>query len=120
MRRMEYKQLLALLGQGMENARSARELANTLGVDDTRTIRFMVNTARRDGELICSGPSGYWRPGNRLELLETYRRLSSKAITLLKALAPSRQRLGVLDGQVDLILEVGQQVNHGEKAEANS
>ena len=46
--------IAALLGVGRENARTAREIARTMGVSDARVITRMIEAERRGGRAICA------------------------------------------------------------------
>ena len=92
--------IISLLGEGEENARSAAELAGIVGTDK-RGIRLMINRARNDGAPICSGVPGYWLPGNRMELRECYNKIHSQALSTLEALRPIKEALNKEQGAAD-------------------
>ncbi len=75
-----------LLGQGRENARTGRELAQALGCT-LRDISAQVERERRDGFPICAATGdvpGYYLAAD-VEELETYcDRLKGRAIEVFK------------------------------------
>lgn len=96
----EAREIICFLGEGRENARSAAELAAVLGVDE-RQVRKVMNAARNDGALICSGVPGYWLPGDPAELWETYTRVSRQADSSMKAMESIRRKLMEEEGGSD-------------------
>ena len=69
-----------LLGQGRENAKTARELAKVLAVDP-RTVQRIVESERRHGAPICAStfqPCGYYRPASGDELQRYILSLASR------------------------------------------
>lgn len=96
----EPREIVYLLGEGKENARSAAELAAVLGVDE-RQVRKVMNAARNDGAQICSGVPGYWLPGDPAELRETYTRIKRHAASSLKAVEAMGQNLDEEEGGSD-------------------
>ena len=86
------KEILEFIPTGKENAVSMAELSSMIGVDN-RTTRSMIYQLRRSGELVCSGDSGYYQPGNNQELFEWYRMAHSRAIGTLTTLKKARQML---------------------------
>lgn len=48
------------LSTGKENARTARELADEIGIRKTRPITLAIERARREGHPICAAVSGFY------------------------------------------------------------
>lgn len=84
--------LMDYIPVGEANAVSMAELAALLGVD-TRIIRKTVNELRTNGEIICSGNSGYWLPEEPTDSIRYYKRARSMALSILKTLRAVRGKL---------------------------
>lgn len=82
--------ILSVIPTGRENAISMREIAAVLGLDSTRLVRKLINEARTDGALICSGDNGYWFPANLEEVRDSYLRSRSMALSILASLKVQR------------------------------
>lgn len=98
----QYKNLLSLIGDGEENARSMRELSKLCGVS-CREFRRMIEVARRDGAIIASSDAGYYIPTCDEELVEYYRRTRYRINTSIDALRPVEE---IIDEIMDNLLEV--------------
>ena len=75
-----------ILGQGKDNARTAKELADALKCN-VRDITAAVERERRDGAAICAScgnPQGYYLAADPDELDIYCRRLKSRAIEIFK------------------------------------
>ena len=79
-----------LLSTGAENARTAKELCQALGIDekDWRIITKTIERERREGKPICASSSsdfpGYYKPANREELTRYIDRLHKRAGEIYK------------------------------------
>lgn len=94
--------IMDLLPEGRENAVSTKTLMSVFNCSE-RVLRAMVAAERIKGAVICSAPSGgYFRPGNREELLEFYRVLEGQAKSIFVALKSTREVLQIPEGQQDL------------------
>ncbi len=81
-----------LLKRGKDNGISASRLAEFLGTS-TRGVGSMIEAARRAGELICSGSTGYYLPANRAELEETYLNMRKRSLSMLYTMKKTREAL---------------------------
>ena len=70
---------------GEENAVTANQL-RALGFGNARSIRFLVHRARRAGEPICSGNSGYYYPKNEQEKKQCKARLTHMFVGIINAM----------------------------------
>lgn len=88
------------LNVGKENARSAKELADILEVDE-QSIPALVKRERDEGCIICSGRSGgfpgYYRPANREELKQYCDKLKHTASELIKEITRCARAMQVMD-----------------------
>lgn len=84
--------ILRLLGTGKEHARKADDLAGVLNCTK-RELCSMIETARREGVLICSGNPGYWRPGSQEELEQTYKIMRRRSLSMLFTMKTTRKAL---------------------------
>ena len=82
----------SLLMRGKKNGTSAPRLADMLGTT-TRRVSYIVEAARREGELICSGKSGYYLPASREELEETYRNMRARSLSMLFTIGKMKKAL---------------------------
>ena len=82
--------ILSVIPTGRENAISMREIADLLDLDSTRPVRKLINEARTDGTLICSGDNGYWLPESLEEVRDSYNRSRSMALSILASLKVQR------------------------------
>ena len=85
-------ELLEMIPKGKENGISNKDLQRALGVNRRRVCE-LIATARKNGDVICSGITGYYRPADTAELEEFYRVNRARAISLLVVLKPSRREL---------------------------
>ena len=96
----------ALLQRGEENALSAAELLNALGMSDARALRKLISDERQNGALILSGKSGYFLPAagvaGRLEIAAYEHAMHSRAFHSMTASKAARQALKTLDGQITI------------------
>lgn len=97
----KYRNLLALIRDGEENARSMRELSRECGVS-CREFRRMIELARKDGAIIASSDAGYYIPSCDEELVEYYRRTRYRINTSIDALRPVE---AIVDEIMDGLLE---------------
>lgn len=74
------------LHHGQENAVPTKYLKEILHVD-ARTIRLLVQEERLNGIPILSDSSGYFLPGNSLEVLKCVRSLRHRAKEITRAAA---------------------------------
>lgn len=88
----EKERLMSKIPTGRDNAIHARDLANLMGVDK-RVLREMINNARDNGELICTGNEGVWLPENESEVRESYNRQRHMALAILKSTTGARRFL---------------------------
>lgn len=74
--------LLDLLSEGEENAKTARELLPLLGYDSIREVAAEVARLRKAGNIICcagdSGNKGYYLPANSEDVKRFVRRTESR------------------------------------------
>lgn len=79
-----------LLSTGAENARTAKELCQALGIDekDWRIVTRTIERERREGKPICASSSsdspGYYKPANWEELTRYINRLRKRAGEIFK------------------------------------
>lgn len=92
--------LMESLPTGEENAVSMKELAFRFGVNE-RAIRKAIHEARESGVIICSGNSGYWKPDAEYQLVSYYRLARSRAMSTLKSLKTTREKLLEMGVDVD-------------------
>ena len=81
--------LLPLLGVGVENARTGKELGNILGWRDSE-VRSEVNRLRKMGVPICAsvyGCKGYYLPANSREAIIYGRQFRARLADAQKACA---------------------------------
>ena len=86
-----------LLDIGKENAKSSKELIDTLNFDNARELRKQVARERLNGYLILSNRSsggGYYKPSNDLEIKEFITTLENEAYSVLKIAHKARKQLG--------------------------
>ena len=88
-----------MLGEGRQNARSSRELAEVLGID-RRGVSILVERERRAGKPICattvSRMPGYFIPANREDMERYCRQLKHRAGEIFKTRAACIKTLGRL------------------------
>lgn len=77
--------LFQMLPAGESYAITAKELCVLWGLPSAREIRRMVHAMRREGLLVCSGNSGYWRPETPEELQRFVKRLHWQAKAIFVA-----------------------------------
>lgn len=82
-----YSRLLAVIPKGEENAVSMRLLSEVLGMTP-RHIRFCIESARREGNVICSSDAGYFVPLDDEELRRYYLRTLARIFTSFECLRP--------------------------------
>lgn len=74
--------VLSLIPVGKGNAVNQKKLVELTGFND-RDIRSIVQSLRKEGNLICSNTyNGYWIAENIQELNETIRQLTAQKMTL--------------------------------------
>jgi len=82
------ERLLFILGTGKEHAKTSDQIQRALGLGKQRTneaTRALVAYAVHvHHHLILSGPSGFWKAGNRLEVLEAIRNLEARRLGLTR------------------------------------
>ena len=81
-----------LLKHGKKNGISAARLADMLGTT-TRRVGHIIEAARREGELICSGSAGYYLPASRKELEETYKNMRARSLSMLFTIGKMKKAL---------------------------
>lgn len=91
--------IMTFIPQGRENAIPRRELVEILHLPD-RTVREMIEQARRQGHLIINDGSGvgYYTSEDPDELASQYRRNEHRALSILvqqKHLRKRMKELGV-------------------------
>ena len=97
-----------LLGHGVENARTAPELVQALGLHDRRQLRLLIERERSEGALILStvkGRGGYFLPSPdpfkaREEIAAFIRTVHSRALNSQRALRAARRALRECTGQL--------------------
>ncbi len=82
-----FARILAVIPRGEENAVSMRFLSGLLGMNP-RNIRQLIESARRDGNVICSSDAGYYIPCNDEELRRFYLRTRARISTSFACLQP--------------------------------
>jgi len=96
MKRQNYN-LLDLLSEGEENAKTARELMTGLGYDNDRSVAADVAQLRKRGEIICcandSGVKGYFLPASRSDVEKFVRRTENRLREIERMVQPARERL---------------------------
>lgn len=88
----DYERLLNYIGTGEENAINREYLSHILNLPE-REVGRCIQTARRDGILICSNESGYFFPKDKNELSAFYKRYHGAAISILCTLKTTRREL---------------------------
>lgn len=92
-----------LLSEGAENARTAKELCQQLGIleKDWRTVSKAVERERREGKPICASSNskfpGYYKPANREELERYINRLHRRAGEIFKTRRALQKALGEME-----------------------
>lgn len=80
---------------GKENAIPARQLADMLGIRDTRYLRVLVERERRNGAVILSSTdevhNGYFLPGNQAEVDRYIAQQSARIKTSLDVLRSAKR-----------------------------
>lgn len=97
--------IVALLGYGKENARTASELAQLTGLTP-REVTRLIEQARRHGEPICaSGDNscrGYYKAATPAELAQYTRSLNRRLHTIREGLDALICTLEKWSGQVSI------------------
>ena len=91
-----FAELLAIIPKGEENAVSMRQLSDLLGFTP-RHIRACIESARREGNVICSSDAGYYIPVNDDELRSFYHRTRARIFTSFDCLQPVVKLLKEVD-----------------------
>ena len=87
--------------RGKEKAIHVNDLALILGETPAHT-KVLVQSARREGEYICSGNEGYWYAESEDEMKKYCRVLVKQAISRLLTVKPIRHALEEMKGQISL------------------
>ena len=91
---------MSVMPHGAGKARHMRDLSKYFGVDG-RTLRQMIENARRDGCIICSSDDGYFIPDTDAEMAAYYRRTMCRVNTTLATLQPIKDILDESEGSED-------------------
>ncbi len=93
-------EVLSLIPTGKEQAISAAALVARAQLPDERTLRIVIAKARAEGELICSGASGYYRPETYEEVFKYVQMMERHAKSTFIAARSARAKLKEMAGQV--------------------
>jgi len=89
--------LLDLLSEGRENAKTARELMLPLGFDNVREVAAEIARLRKAGTIICSvtdsDVKGYYLPSCRDDIIRFVRKTESRIRETEKMLQSARDFL---------------------------
>ena len=87
MRELSYaeQRVLSVIPTGEENAIKQDELAGITGYN-TREIRLIMNSLRKEDFPICSGNNGYYKAKNEQDIKNTTRRMRAQVKTLNESL----------------------------------
>ena len=87
MRELSYaeKRVLSVIPTGEENAIKQSELAGITGYN-TREIRLIMNSLRKEDFPICSGNHGYFKARNKEDIDSTTKRMLSQIVTLSESI----------------------------------
>lgn len=96
--------LLDMLGVGINNARTAKEISDLWGCKDVRTVRGEIARLKKAGAVICAssepGHSGYFLPAS-IEDIRFYCRLTRHRVAeILEALRPAEDFVARYDGRL--------------------
>ncbi len=86
---------------GKENAIHLDDLAQKLNDTSSRTKK-QIQSARREGEWICSNQRGYWYTESEEEIKAYYYMLRKQALSRLETINPVRRTLNEVKGQISL------------------
>jgi len=86
----------AFIKTGAENGISLRELCQRTNADG-RTVRKTVETLRREGNVICSGMTGYYHPADACELRDYVKQEECRARSIFYTLKAARKALKKLE-----------------------
>ena len=75
------KRVLSVIPTGEENAIKQSELAGITGYN-TRDIRLIMNSLRKEDFPICSGNAGYYKARTDKDIYDTISRMGSQVATL--------------------------------------
>ena len=95
------KEISKLIPTGADDGLPMHDLSNIAGLTE-RDIRKCIETLRRNGEVICSGVTGYYRPADVFELREYVNRMTARAETTFLCLQGARALLRQFDGQMTM------------------
>lgn len=95
------KEISKLIPTGADDGLPMSDLSHVTGLTE-RDIRKCIETLRRNGEVICSGVTGYYRPADVFELREYVNRMTARAETTFLCLQGARALLRQFDGQMTL------------------
>lgn len=87
--------ILRALGTGEENAVSLEQLINISGLPN-REVRKLIESLRRNGHVILSSNSGYFRPATAAELERHIKKERCRARSILRTLHSARELLADL------------------------
>ena len=95
------KEILNLIPTGAGDGLPMCDLSKITGLTE-RDIRKCIERLRRNGEVICSGVTGYYRPADVSELREYINRMTARAETTFLCLQGARALLRQFEGQMTL------------------
>lgn len=91
----EKKCVVDYLRRGRENAIPARQLANMMGIRNTRYLRLLVESERRNGAVILSSTDsfnyGYYLPSSQAEVDRYIAQQSARVKTSLDCLRSAKR-----------------------------
>lgn len=99
------ERLIRTIPVGRSNAIHVKDLAKIMWVSE-RALRIMINAARDNGELICTGDTGIWLPEDEADVRESYGRQRSMALSILKSATGARRFLRAAEKNPGLTVAV--------------
>lgn len=87
------ERLFDLLPEGEESAVGAAQLAALMGLQDTRSLRRLIELARRRGYLILSCECGYFKPSGDGEVQRFVHAMSKRVATTSAVTKAARRYL---------------------------
>lgn len=107
---MNTDHILQLIPTGKNQAIQGPDLVTASGLPDERTLRAAIAKLRADGEIICSGSRGYYRPESDDEITEYVQMMERHAKSCFLAIRSARAKLREIDGKqltIDDALNIG-------------
>lgn len=91
---MAVTELIAVLGEGREKAKTRRELCLALDMPD-RAVRKLITEAREAGYIIINNQdgNGYYLAADTADMLRFVRQEDARARSIFRATAPARKKL---------------------------